>query len=159
MPAGQQKINMKLKIGIFFGGPSREREHSFTAGKMVYEHLDRSLFEPIPIFVDAQRQFILLDRSYLFHRHIRDFYPSPALAPPSAYGFQIHEESLGRLTLEESAAAAAQAGRLLRPEELPRHIDLAFLALYGLFGDDGQIQGILDHLGIPYTGNGAAAAP
>lgn len=37
-------------------------------------------------------------------------------------------------------------------------ISCAFLALHGRFGEDGQIQGILDILNIPYTGSGALAS-
>jgi D-alanine-D-alanine ligase len=35
--------------------------------------------------------------------------------------------------------------------------DVVFNALHGPGGEDGQIQGILDYLGIPYTGSGAEA--
>lgn len=35
-----------------------------------------------------------------------------------------------------------------------RGIDVAFIALHGQPGEDGTIQGILDFLGIPYTGSG-----
>ncbi|HLI96262.1 MAG TPA: D-alanine--D-alanine ligase [Candidatus Baltobacteraceae bacterium] len=35
--------------------------------------------------------------------------------------------------------------------------DVAFIALHGQGGEDGQIQGILDYLGIPYTGSGVEA--
>jgi D-alanine-D-alanine ligase len=37
-------------------------------------------------------------------------------------------------------------------------IDCAFLALHGRFGEDGQIQEILDNLKIPYTGSGRKAS-
>lgn len=37
-------------------------------------------------------------------------------------------------------------------------IDLAFLALHGKFGEDGTIQGLLEILGIPYTGSGVLAS-
>lgn len=37
-------------------------------------------------------------------------------------------------------------------------IDCAFLALHGKFGEDGQIQEILDGLGLAYTGSGALAS-
>ncbi|HEY5958877.1 MAG TPA: D-alanine--D-alanine ligase [Polyangiaceae bacterium] len=33
-------------------------------------------------------------------------------------------------------------------------IDVAFLALHGRFGEDGCVQGMLELLGIPYTGSG-----
>jgi len=49
-----------IKVGIFFGGPSKEREVSFAGGRTVYDNLDKALFAPIPIFVDSLGNFILL---------------------------------------------------------------------------------------------------
>jgi len=47
-------------------------------------------------------------------------------------------------------------------DALPRlrdlRIDCVFLALHGAFGEDGRIQGMLDLLGIPYTGSGCIAS-
>ena len=37
-------------------------------------------------------------------------------------------------------------------------IDVAFLALHGRGGEDGCIQGLLESLGIPYTGSGVLAS-
>lgn len=37
-------------------------------------------------------------------------------------------------------------------------IDLAFLALHGPGGEDGTIQGLLEIMGIPYTGSGVLAS-
>jgi D-alanine-D-alanine ligase len=39
---------------------------------------------------------------------------------------------------------------------LPAGVELAFLALHGTFGEDGQVQQILEDRGVPYTGEGAA---
>ena len=36
--------------------------------------------------------------------------------------------------------------------------DFAFIALHGRFGEDGQVQKILERRGIPYTGSGPAAS-
>jgi D-alanine-D-alanine ligase len=38
------------------------------------------------------------------------------------------------------------------------HIDVAFLALHGRYGEDGCVQGLLELLGIPYTGSGVLAS-
>jgi len=38
------------------------------------------------------------------------------------------------------------------------NIDCAFIALHGRFGEDGQLQEILDNIKIPYTGSGAPAS-
>jgi D-alanine-D-alanine ligase len=37
-------------------------------------------------------------------------------------------------------------------------IDIAFLALHGRYGEDGCLQGLLEVLGIPYTGSGVMAS-
>ena len=41
---------------------------------------------------------------------------------------------------------------------LPKSIDLAYNMIHGTFGEDGQIQQILERQGIPYTGEGIAGS-
>src|SRR2546430_15176994 len=38
--------------------------------------------------------------------------------------------------------------------KLPEDVDLAFVALHGTFGEDGQVQKILEDRRVPYTGDG-----
>jgi D-alanine-D-alanine ligase len=38
--------------------------------------------------------------------------------------------------------------------KLPELVDLAFIALHGTFGEDGQIQQLLEERGVAYTGEG-----
>jgi len=38
--------------------------------------------------------------------------------------------------------------------QLPNDVDLAFLTIHGTFGEDGQLQKILERRGIAYTGEG-----
>src|ERR1700691_5298187 len=90
---------MKLKIGIFFGGNSKEREVSFAGGRTVYDNLNKSLFEAIPIFVDSFGNFILLDWQYVYKGSIRDFYPPVEQVPESKGEFQVYAENLGALTI------------------------------------------------------------
>jgi D-alanine-D-alanine ligase len=42
--------------------------------------------------------------------------------------------------------------------ELPNDVDLAFNTIHGTFGEDGQIQRILERRGIAYTGDGVSAS-
>lgn len=44
------------------------------------------------------------------------------------------------------------------PEKVARSVDVVFNATHGQFGEDGQLQQILDSFGIPYTGSGATAS-
>jgi D-alanine-D-alanine ligase len=45
-------------------------------------------------------------------------------------------------------------GRRLRQAD----IDVAFLALHGRYGEDGCVQGLLEMMGIPYTGSGVLSS-
>lgn len=50
------------------------------------------------------------------------------------------------------------AGRDL-PARLVEHgVDVVYNALHGTYGEDGRVQGLLDYMGIPYTGEGIAAS-
>ena len=42
--------------------------------------------------------------------------------------------------------------------DLPKDVDLAFITIHGTFGEDGQIQAILEERGVPYTGDGVEAS-
>ncbi len=144
---------MKIKVGIFMGGPSRQREQSFASGKTYFFHLDRTLFEPVPLFVDSRRQFLLLDWKVLFQPSLQAFFPPQDLLPPTHLGFPIYEESLGDLPDEEYDRVVEKTGRRVAPEELPQLVNLAVIALQGNYGADGQLQAELDALRIPYTGS------
>lgn len=47
----------------------------------------------------------------------------------------------------------SSTGKLLKFPQDFKKFDLIFNALHGSFGEDGTIQGILESLGIPYTGS------
>ena len=147
---------MAIKVGIFFGGPSREREIAFAGGRTVYDNLDKALFEPLPIFVDSLGNFILLEWQYLYKGSIRDFYPPNDLVPASQ--FAVYIESLGTLEEAQLASLTDRVGRRITPDQFSQLFDVAFLALHGPYGEDGAIQGLLEWYQIPYTGTGVLGA-
>lgn len=56
----------------------------------------------------------------------------------AAHGFDPAERSLAELAAEK--------------------FDRVFIALHGRYGEDGTLQGVLEQLGIPYTGSGVMAS-
>lgn len=144
----------KLRIGVVFGGSSREREVSFAGGRTVYDNLNKSIFEPIPIFVDSFGNMVLLTWEFIYKGSIRDFYPPAELTPNSVHEFQVYAESLGDLDKTEQVKLINKIGSRIEPSALQGMIDLAFLCLHGTDGEDGRIQGLLEYLKIPYTGSG-----
>ncbi|MFN0129189.1 MAG: D-alanine--D-alanine ligase [Verrucomicrobiales bacterium] len=75
-------------------------------------------------------------------------------------------ERVVSLRSAEGVAAALVAGgaRVVTvdvrgPEfEVPAGVDVAFNCIHGTFGEDGQLQGILERRGIAYTGGRAASS-
>lgn len=63
-------------------------------------------------------------------------------------------------TLKESGfrAVGIDAGRDLPAKLVKEKIGIAFLALHGRYGEDGCVQGLLEVMGIPYTGSGVQAS-
>lgn len=45
-------------------------------------------------------------------------------------------------------------GLVGEPHDILNHVDLVWNALHGTYGEDGQVQMLLDNMGIPYTGSG-----
>ena len=145
---------MKIKIGIIFGGFSKEREISFAGGRTVYDNLNKSLFEAIPVFVDSFGNFVLLNWEFVYKGSIRDFYPPAEFIPSKDGDFQIYAEQIGDLSAIQQLEMINKIGKKLEPNELKSNFDFAFLCLHGPFGEDGKIQGLFEYLGIPYSGSG-----
>ncbi len=148
----------KVKVGIFFGGSSREREISFAGGRTVYDNLNKSLFEAIPIFVDSNNKMVILNWENIYKGTIRDFYPAANLLSKKESRFQVYIESLHLTSDEEYSKHLNEIGTEIALEKLSKTIDFAFLSLHGCSGEDGQIQGLLEFLKIPYTGSGIYAS-
>lgn len=120
----------KLRVGVIFGGLSAEREVSLASGRNVYQIIDRSHFDPVPIFLDLEARFWRLPESLVIRNTTREI-----------------EENL------ETKKASS-----ISYDDLPSLIDFAFLTTHGKFGDDGCLQGLLELLKIPYTGSGVLSA-
>ncbi len=141
-----------MRIGIFFGGPSREREISYLGGKTAYQNLDKQLFVPVLVFVDSLGNFILVDESKLYHEGIRDFYPAQT---PQTLGFSVYIESLkNRLSATEMELLIQSVGTPILPTDFSKYFDFAFIILHGPDCEDGAIQGLMEWYKMPYMGPG-----
>jgi len=143
----------KTRIGIIFGGQSKEREISFAGGRTVYDNLNKSLFDAVPVFVDSFGNFVELNWEFIYKGTIRDFYP-PVEFLPNHNAFQLYAENLGKLDEKEQTALISKIGKKIEVQDLKQKIDFAFLCLHGPYGEDGRIQGLFEYYQIPYSGSG-----
>lgn len=111
------------------GGISSEKEVSLESGRNIFNKMDRSKFEPLPIFMDKKGRLWEIPLKLLMRNSTSD----------------IEED----LELE---------ARRIPYESLKEEVDLVFLGLHGKYGEDGCLQGVLELLNIPYTGSGVLAS-
>lgn len=69
-------------------------------------------------------------------------------------GKAVHQALLSR----GYDAVAVDVGRDISRVLAEGNVDVAFIALHGRYGEDGTIQGLLEFMGIPYTGSGVLAS-
>lgn len=114
------------------GGKSPEYEVSLASGREVVRNLNPKKYEVLPVVIS------------------RD-------------GLRWHSPAGGERD-QESGIRNQRSGSLKnwRQNFLTNRgvekVDLVFLAMHGPYGEDGRIQGMLETLGIPYTGSGVLAS-
>lgn len=126
----------KIKIAVLMGGLSSERNISLSTGRQILSSLDPERYEAIG--VDAA----LLPGSTRTYLKGADTEIAAVAAA---------RDALVSSTRLASVEQIASANGPLRP-------DVVFIALHGKYGEDGTIQGMLDLLGLPYTGSGVLAS-
>ena len=65
---------------------------------------------------------------------------------------------LASLKRQGLKAVAIDVGRDVAAKLVEKKIQVAFVILHGPYGEDGTIQGLLEIMGIPYTGSGVLAS-
>ncbi len=146
----------KLRVAVLMGGRSSEREVSLKSGAMVVQYLDRRKYEVLPLdtgclhVVGAQHAAPLPDA-----QQGADPGALPAVVEADLTALApLAPRVLGR----RPSTGSGQALRAIKRGADEPGADVAFIALHGRGGEDGTIQGLLELLGIPYTGSGVLAS-
>jgi D-alanine-D-alanine ligase len=140
----------RIRVGILTGGASAERDISLAAGAQIAASLPADRYESVlldplalmvrnPSLTDAQRAQA---RALLEGGGVID---QPRALPK---GLEEHIETAERALVPATTAMSNSGGP----------VDVVLLSVYGTWGEDGRIQGLLDILGIPYTGSGVGAS-
>lgn len=137
-------MSIRARVGVVFGGPSREHGVSFLSARCLLENLPSDRYEALPVFVgkDGLWHGVADSREEMlryFARPAREalldgVVPGSRPAPPSE--------------IVTSFEAAFRDGAW----------DVVFPILHGTFGEDGVLQGLLEAMNVPYVGFGVAAS-
>jgi D-alanine-D-alanine ligase len=120
-------MSVKKKVAILFGGRSVEHAVSVNSAKNIFEFIDKTLFEPVPIGISTQGQWFLMQSV------------SKDMEQGKALGLILDPKNAGFMLLS--------SGDRFK-------VDVVFPALHGTDGEDGGIQGMLTALDIPLVGTG-----
>ena len=133
----------RTRVGVLFGGPSREHGVSFLSARCLLENMPLE-YEAVPLFVG---------KDGIWHdptesgRHMLEQLERPAkdllldgIAPGS-----------------EGAPARDVVSSFLKAFDRAR-VHVVFPMVHGTWGEDGVVQGLLEALNVPYVGFGVAAS-
>ena len=133
-----RRLGGRLRVAVLMGGTSTEREVSLVSGKMVTAALDPDLYDVMAL---DTRDLLRLTSG-----------ENPALLASGGtkQGIAAALQSAG-----DAAGLSRDPGEsrtaMFRP-------DVVFIALHGKGGEDGTVQGMLEVMGLPYTGSGVLAS-
>ena len=137
-------MSIRTRVGVVFGGPSREHGVSFLSARCLLENLPSDRYEAVPVFVgkDGLWHGVAASREELlrhFARPAREalldgVLPGSRPAPPAS--------------IVASFESAFRDGAW----------DAVFPIVHGTFGEDGVLQGLLEAMNVPYVGFGVAAS-
>lgn len=119
-----------FKLALICGGPSQERGISLNSARSVMDHLQSSYLTVIPLFVDAQKQFYLISPAQLYSN------------TPADFDFKLKQTAT---KLNEKDL-----------ETVLKSVDLVFPVIHGAFGEDGELQALLEKTQVPFVGNSSA---
>lgn len=128
-----------IKLGILFGGRSREHDVSLMSAASVLRTLDKRRFTAIPIGITRDGRWLPFEGSVdaIEDGSWQKLAEAAFRENPEAYGIDL----LG-------------AG----PGSLRSRIDFALPILHGPYGEDGTIQGLFEMLDMPYGGCGVTGS-
>ncbi|MDK2868356.1 MAG: D-alanine-D-alanine ligase [Clostridiales bacterium] len=135
-----------INLGIFFGGPSVEHEVSVITAQQAIAQLKKlDGYHIVPIYIAKDSHWYTGD--YLLNvEHFRDLKAVVANAT--------------RVNMIKSEKCALLINDPIKPfgQNIISEIDIAFPMIHGTGGEDGTLQGLLEHMAIPYVGCNVLAA-
>lgn len=134
-----------MNIAVFFGGKSSEHDVSVVTALQMMENLDREKYNIIPIYITRDG----------------DWYTGKKLMDINTYkNFDIGDKELTRCYLPANTRARQlfkferEHGLFKKDSGVIASLDAAVLAMHGLNGEDGSLQGLLQLAQVPFTSCG-----
>ncbi len=128
----------KIGVGILFGGKSVEHEISIISAISIIKHLDYTKYIVIPIYIDINGKWHLLDLNSLHGNE----------------GASHIKREVKKIQSNSSINENFNIINYICSNEDNKKLDVIFPILHGTLGEDGAMQGLLELLEIPYISAG-----
>lgn len=133
-----------VNVAVILGGMSAEHEVSWESARNILQALDPERYRPIPILIDKQGEWLLLEREEVFSDDLLSA-PDPKPLPRAR-----------RVLLDRDEGALF----LARKEDGSRfqRVEVVFPVLHGPYGEDGTLQGLCKMFQVPFVGAGVLSS-
>ena len=133
-------MTTKRRIAVLFGGRSPEHDVSAVTGLQALAAVDAAAYDAFPVYISTDGKWFIGD-------------------PLRDRANYLPDDNTRRALTEVMLDAGGDGEGCLIPKKAglfgrggAKKFDAALLAFHGNQGEDGQIQGLFEMAGIPYTG-------
>jgi D-alanine-D-alanine ligase len=130
----------ETRVAVLFGGRSPEHDVSVITGLQALKAIDQQRFVPFPVYVDPRGRWFVGDALAERRNYLPDARTQAELTEVS---MALGESGHGVLVPKRGGWFGRRASS---------EFDVALLAFHGPGGEDGQVQGLFETAGVPYTG-------
>ena len=129
---------MKIRVGVLFGGKTTEHEVSIITAVQAMEFLDGDKYDVIPMYLTKENE--LYTGSPLKEMEV---YKEPELLKRYCKNVVCYNKN-GCLTLQNKNGIF---------KKTIAEVDIVIPCVHGYNMEDGNVQGMLETYGVPYTGS------
>ncbi len=135
-----------LNVAVFFGGKTVEHDVSIVTAQQLIQNMDKTKYNPVPVYITRDG----------------DWYSGEKLNKIEAFkNFDKGAQDVKRVYLPANTRIKQlylfkpeKQGMFKKENNVYMPIDCAIIAMHGLNGEDGTLQGLLELADIPYTSSG-----
>lgn len=129
---------MKIRVGVLYGGKTTEHEVSIITAVQAMEHLNLDKYEVIPMYLTKENEMYTGEPL----KEI-EIYREPELLKRYCKNVVCYNRN-GALALQSKNGIF---------KKIVKEVDIVIPCVHGYNMEDGNVQGMLDLFGVPYTGS------
>ncbi len=130
----------ETRVAVFLGGRSPEHDVSVITGLQALKAVDQERFDAFPVYIDPRGRWLVGEALAERRNYLPD---ARTFGELTEVTLSLGEWGKGVLVPKRSGLFGRKAAT---------EFDVALLAFHGLYGEDGQMQGLFETAGVPYTG-------